>query len=251
MAEYYHASVKFDQPERQGPDFVAISMARAWSRRHLRGRDDLRAIGFLAALTLAAASGTAQAAWMEYPHPDLGFIQEFPDPPQTSSGNYKTVLVDAAPVRIYSAKQEYARFTASVVDLAGRREDGANLLIEAEFNLGLLGDVTGNSVSRVEPGKDAVFGRFFTINCRKGKEPDQPGQTEAAQAWFKGISGADCPDRARLTVNMFFHKGRMYLIQGMNLPHEDGNEGPMALRFANGISFFLADGSRHRADGVQ
>lgn len=211
----------------------------------------MRAIGFLAALTVAAASGTAEAAWREYPHPDLGFILEFPDPPATASGNYKTVLVDAAPVRVFTLKQDFARFTASVVDLQNRKEEGAILLIEAEFNLQLLGDMTGNSISRVEPGKDAVFGHFITINCKAGKIPDQPGQTETAQAWFKGISGADCPNGARLTVNMFFHRGRMYLIQGMNLPHEDGNEGPLALRFANAISFYTADGKRHTADGVQ
>ena len=211
----------------------------------------MRAIGFLAALTVAAASGSAEAAWMEYPYRDLGFILEFPDPPTQSSGNYKTVLVDGAPVRNYSVKQQYARFNASIVDLANRREEGANLLGEAEFNLGLLGDMTGYSVSRVEPGKDAVFGRFFTVNCRKGKTGGQAGQTEAAQNWFLGMSGADCPDGARLTVNMFFHRGRLYLLQGMNLPHEDGNEGPMALRFANSASFYRADGTRNAADGVQ
>jgi hypothetical protein len=132
-----------------------------------------------------------------------------------------------------------------------RKEEGASLLIEAEFNLALLGDVTMNSTSRVEPGAAAIFGHMITINCRSGKTPDQPGQTDAAHAWFKSITGADCPDRGRLTVNMFFHRGRMYLIHGMNLPSEDGSFGPSALRFANSISFYAADGSRNAADGVR
>jgi hypothetical protein len=204
----------------------------------------------MAGLVLAAAAGSAEAAWKEYPHPDLGFVVEFPDPPKQSAGNYRTVLVDSAPVRIFQLKQQYAQFTASIVDLPNRAADGASLMIEAEFNLQLLGDVTGNSISRVEPGKDAVFGHFITINCRSGKVPDQPGQTEAAQAWFKGISGGDCPNGGRLTVNVFFHRGRLYLIQGMNLPHEDGSEGPMALRFANSISFFRPDGTRNAADNA-
>jgi hypothetical protein len=210
----------------------------------------LRKFCITAGLALAAATGSAQAAWKEYPHTDLGFVVEFPDPPKATTGNYRTVLVDRAPVRIFQLKQDYAQFTASIVDLPERKEDGASLMIEAEFNLQLLGDVTGNSISRVEPGKDAVFGHFITINCRSGKVPDQPGQTEAAHAWFKGISGTDCPDGGRLTANIFFHRGRMYLIQGMNLPHEDGSEGPMALRFANSISFFRPDGTRNAADNA-
>ena len=46
----------------------------------------MRAIALLAAIGLTAAT-SAQAAWREYTHPDLGFVLEFPDPPAESSGN--------------------------------------------------------------------------------------------------------------------------------------------------------------------
>ena len=63
------------------------------------------------------------------------------------------------------------------------------------------------------------------------------------------MTGIDCPDRSRLIVNMFFNRGRLYLIQGINLPSsEDAPTGPAALRFSNSISFFAADGSRNFAD---
>jgi hypothetical protein len=206
-------------------------------------------------LTIAAAvlaCGTAAGAWKEYPQPQLGFVVEFPSDPVVSTGNYKTVLVASAPVHIYSVREENARYVATVVDLPDRKEEGASLLIEAEFNLNLLGDITGNSTSRVEPGKNAIFGRFITINCRNDRVPDQPGQTEAAQAWFKAITGTDCPNGARLTVNMFFNRGRLYLINGMNIPSKDENSfGPSALRFANSISFYRADGTRDPADEVR
>ena len=143
-------------------------------------------------------------------------------------------------------------FVASVVDLQERAGDGASLMSEAEFNLALLGDISDNSISRVEPGRDAVFGRFITINCQSGRIPDQPGQTEAAHAWFKNIAGVECPDKGRLTVNMFFNRGRLYMIRGINLPSDDGSSsGPAALRFANSVSFYRADGTRNRADGAQ
>ncbi len=208
----------------------------------------LIAISLAAAATLIA--GSAVAAWKEYPYKDLGFVVEFPDPPKETSGNYKTVLVDAAPVHIYSQHQEGALFVASVVDLQSRAGEGASLMTEAEFNLGLLGEISGNSTSRVEPGKASVFGRFITIDCQSGRVPDQPGQTEAAHSWYQAITGTQCPDGGRLTVNLFFNRGRLYLIQGINLPiKEDSSFGPAALRFANSISFFAADGTRNRADG--
>ena len=206
----------------------------------------------LAAAAVIIGSGAAQAAWKEHPYKDLGFVVEFPDEPKVGSGNYKTVLVPSANVHIYSQKQDNALFVASVVDLQERAGDGASLMSEAEFNLALLGDISDNSISRVEPGRDAVFGRFITINCQSGRIPDQPGQTEAAHAWFKNITGVECPDKGRLTVNMFFNRGRLYMIQGINLPSQDGeSSGPAALRFANSVSFYRADGTRNRADGAQ
>src|SRR5689334_25333657 len=102
--------------------------------------------------------GTALAAWKEHPYRELGFVVEFPDEPSVAAADYHTVLVDKAPVHIHSAKQEGATFVASVVDLQDRAGEGASLLIEAEFNITLLGDVAATEISRVEPGKAAVFG---------------------------------------------------------------------------------------------
>ncbi len=205
----------------------------------------------LAAAGMALVSGTALAAWKGYPYKDLGFAVEFPDAPTTSTGMYHTVLVNSAPVHIYARKQDDATFVASVVDLQDRAGEGASLLIEAEFNLGLLGDVSATEISRVEPGKAAVFGHFVTVDCRNDKVPDQPGQTEAAHKWFKAITGVECPNKGRLTVNLLFNRGRLYLISGINDPNPDGGPAlsPAALRFTNSVSLYQADGTRNRADG--
>lgn len=210
----------------------------------------MRLIGLMIAMLLIAPSPAA-AAWKEYPQPQLGFVVEFPADPAASTGNYRTTLVPSnAAAHIYSVKEDHAVYVATVVDLLDRKEEGAILLGEAESMLSQLGDVTSISVSRVEPGRAAVFGRFITINCRSGRVPDQLGQTAATvRAWFKNMTGAECPDRGRLMINMFFNRGRLYLIQGINLPAtEDAASGPSALRFANSISFFAADGSRNFAD---
>jgi hypothetical protein len=209
----------------------------------------MRRIGLMI-LTALIASTASGAAWKEYPQPQLGFVVEFPADPAVSTGNYKTTLVPSATAHIYSVKEEHALYVATVVDLLDRKEEGAILLGEAESLITQLGDVTSISVSRVEPGRAAVFGRFITIDCRSGRVPDGLGQTaEGIRTWFKNMTGVDCPDRSRLIVNMFFNRGRLYLIQGINLPGtEDAPSGPAALRFSNSISFFAADGSRNFAD---
>src|SRR5262245_54186315 len=215
------------------------------------GRSGLRPIGLMLAAALMA-SVPAWAAWQEYPTKELGFVVEFPAAPAMSRANYRTVLVpNGATAHIYTVKEDNTVFVATVVDLLNRKEEGATLLGEAEYNLTLLGDLSGQSVSRVEPGRAAIFGRFLTITCREGRREGQPGQVEGAVAWFKQVTGVDCPTGARLTSNIFHNRGRLYLISGINMPNGDHNFGPAALRFTNSISFYAADGTRNAADNVQ
>src|SRR5262245_46627179 len=192
----------------------------------------------------------AAPSWKEYPQPQLGFVVEFPADPVASTGNYRTGLVAMATAHIFSVKEDHAVYVATVVDLLDRKEEGAILLGEAESTISQLGDVTSISTSRVEPGRAAIYGRFLTINCRRGRVTDQLGQNaDSVRTWLKNVSGAECPDGARLMVNMFFNRGRLYMIQGVNLPStEDNSSSPSALRFSNSVSFFAADGSRNFAD---
>src|SRR5215831_7632481 len=209
----------------------------------------MRAIALMMVAVLAATTPAA-ASWKEYPQPQLGFVVEFPSEPVSSTGNYKTTLVPSAVAHIFTVKEEHAVYVATVVDLLDRKEEGATLLGEAESTLSQIGDVTSISSSRVEPGRAAIYGRFLTINCRKDHVTDQLGQTaDTVRAWFKNITGTECPDGSRLMANLFFNRGRLYMIQGINLPAaEDATSSPSALRFANSVSFFAADGSRNFAD---
>jgi hypothetical protein len=206
----------------------------------------MRLLGLMMTVTLIASAAT----WKEYPQPQLGFVVEFPSEPAVSTGNYKTTLVPSATAHIYTVKEDQALYIASVVDLLDRKEEGATLLGEAESIVTQLGDVTSMSTSRVEPGRAAIYGRFITIDCRSTRVPEGLGLTkESVRAWFKNNTGAECQDHSRLMVNMFFNRGRLYMIQGMNLPNGEGtSSSPAALRFATSISFFAADGSRSFAD---
>jgi hypothetical protein len=212
----------------------------------------MRHIGCIAVLValLLVTSSMSGATWKEYPQPQLGFVVEFPAEPASAMGLYKTTLVPSANAHIYSAKEDHAVYVATVVDLLDRKEEGATLLGEAESMVTQLGNVTSISASRVEPGRAAVFGRFMTVDCQSDHPSDLLGQTaESVRAWFKNITGVECPNRGRLMANLFFHRGRLYLIQGINLPsNDDAPAGPSAVRFATSVSFFAPDGSRNFAD---
>jgi len=201
---------------------------------------------FAAAMIASSFAGS----WKEYPQPQLGFVVEFPADPVASTGKYATGLVMSATSHIFSLKEDRVVYAASVVDLLERKEEGAILLGEAESMLSQLGDVTSISTSRVEPGRAAIYGRFLTINCRRERVTDQLGQNaDTVRTWFKNMTGAECPDRSRLMANMFFNRGRLYVIMGINLPSTDEDpSSPAALRFANSVSFFAADGTRNFAD---
>jgi hypothetical protein len=201
----------------------------------------MRAICFVIATILIASSLTA-AAWKVYSQRELGFLVEFPGDPSESTGRYHTGLVQSATAHIFSLKDDQALYVATVVDLLDRKEEGATLLGEAESSLTMLGDVASISISRVTPGANAVYGQFITIDCRSGRVVGQRGAADTARTWFKDITGAECPDRSRLVANVFFTRGRLYLIQGINLPGED-TLSPSAMRFANSLSF-LGVGAR-------
>ena len=143
----------------------------------------MRPIGLMIASALIASS-LAAASWKEYHQPQFGFVVEFPADPSASTGNYKTTLVPATASHNLSLKEDNAHYVATVVDLPDRKEEGAILLGEAEFYLRQLGDVTSTSMSRVEPGRAAIFGRLslsiagaheFPNNCPDRRRPVASG----------------------------------------------------------------------------
>jgi hypothetical protein len=197
----------------------------------------MRPIVFVIATVLIASTLIA-ATWKEYRQAELGFLVEFPGDPAASMGRYHTGLVQSATAHVFSLKDDQTLYVATVVDLLDRKEEGATLLGEAESSLTMLGEVASISISRVTPGAGAVYGQFITIDCRSGQAGGQRGQANSARTWFKDMTGAECPDGSRLVSNVFFTRGRLYFMQGINLPGaEDALLSPAAMRFANSLSF--------------
>ena len=199
----------------------------------------MRTSTWVMAVGVVIAAAPARAAtWAEYERPDLGYKLDFPGTPIESTGQYTSILVQNAPTHISTVETDTGIFIATVIDLPDRAEDGASLMNELEFFLRLLGDVSDVSTARTLPGQRAVFGRLVTIDMRPDVRPEQPGQRVAAHEMFRNASGLEVIDGARMTTHMYFHRGRFYLFQGINLPIDGDTRSPDAIRFA--LSFTWA-----------
>lgn len=207
----------------------------------------MRIFTWVMALGVVIAAEPAWAAtWAEYERSDLGYKLDFPGTPVESRGAYTSILVENAPTDIATVRTETGIFIATVIDLVERAEDGASLMNEAEFFLRLLGDVSDVSTARTLPGQRAVFGRLITIDMRPDVRPEQPGQREAAHKMFNDAAGLQVIDGARMTTHMYFHRGRFYLFQGINLPVDGDVGSPDAIRFV--LSFTWAGDMVEQAD---
>ena len=182
--------------------------------------------------------------WKVYPQPPLGFVVEFPADPIASTGRYQTALVPSATANIFSVMEERAIYVATVVDVPARSEEGAILLGEAESLLVQLGDVTSISISRTD-GDPVVYGRLIMMDCRAGRASDLAGEiVETSRAWFRQIAGVECGDLSRLTANLLFSDGRLYLIEAIHPPSAE--DSAAALRFTNSVHFLTANSSPER-----
>jgi len=68
--------------------------------------------------------------------------------------------------------------------------------------------------------------------AKGGRVPDQPGQTEAAHAWFKSVSGVECPDKGA--------PDRQSVLQSRPALHDPGDEPSQSrrrVRRAGGAAF--------------
>jgi len=193
-------------------------------------------------LTLAAfammLSQPASAAWQAYENEALGYSVMFPDEPgEEGSGVYRSDLAPDAPAHYTRLEQGEAVFTAVVIE-TGRVEDGAIVIGEFEYWLGHFGDVVLNTVSRLNTGME--YGRFISIDCREGVASDGPNQTLRALRIFEDAAKIHCPEGARLTANIFFTQGRLYMIAGMQAGSSARTSGAPG-RFANSLGWIGAN----------
>jgi hypothetical protein len=174
-----------------------------------------RALAVLAAALLMAMGGHAEAAaWKTYVSHALGFSFDAPGVITVTKGKYRGGVAGANDAIIYRSRDNNIDYRATIVDFSNRAGEGSVLMEEAAYILQDGKHVLLNDFGRVEPGKEAVYGRRMTI---------------------------DLPDNAgRNNVATHFTKGHLYILEAAVLPANGDFTTPDAGRFLDSLAFDLA-----------
>jgi hypothetical protein len=197
----------------------------------------LRPIALLTAVVALFVSAPASAAWQTYNNEPLGYSVTFPGTPAEARGVYKSDLIPGVPTHYTTLREGESTFLALVVDMA-RPEDGTVIMGEFEYWLSHFGDVVVNTALRLNIGME--YGRFLTIDCRDGVVSDGPLQVERAKRLFQEAASFDCPNGARLSADLFFTQGRLYMIAGMQAG-EDAKLSSAPVRFTNSLQWIAGN----------
>jgi hypothetical protein len=168
----------------------------------------------LAGAALAMAGMPAQAAWKSYINRELGFSFMAPGEVKTSVGNSRGALAGPRQTIVYRSVEDNIEYKVTVVSFLQAQAEGAALLGEREYMFQDGKKVLMDTFARVEPGKDAVYGRKMVVDL-----PDNKGRTTGA---------------------FYFTKGRLITLEATVLPAKGDFATPDPGRFIDSIAFVLS-----------
>lgn len=172
---------------------------------------------------LIAMAAPAQAAWHSYVSHELGFSFEAPGEVKSQLGTYREQIAGPRQTIVFRSVDNNIEYKVTVLKFGQAQADGADLLGERVFtfegpssNEGVHDEsrVLMDTFARVEPGKEAVYGRKVTVN-----RPNNGGRTLAA---------------------FYFTMGKLYQLEATVLPANGDYGTPDAARFIDSVTFNLA-----------
>ncbi len=164
----------------------------------------MRPIPFIAALFFAASPAAAQS-WREFAYPTDFFSVAFPADPKVETTTYQAA--DGRPVeaRVYSVSQDGSVFRMTVADLPDPAMQESAVLDHAVRTLSQGSEIKVDIPHRIS----RVYGRQLSIAA---------------------------PDGSYSSVAVFYHKQRLYQIEGTVLPGA-ANATSDAIRFQQSLAF--------------
>jgi len=164
----------------------------------------VRPIPFIAALFFAASPAAAQS-WREFAYPTDFFSVAFPADPKVETTTYQAT--DGRPVeaRVYSVSQDGGVFRMTVADLPDPAMQESAVLDHAVRTLSQGSEIKVDIPHRIS----RVYGRQLSIAA---------------------------PDGSYSSVAVFYHKQRLYQIEGTVLPTA-ANATSDAIRFQQSLAF--------------
>ncbi len=176
----------------------------------------------LAGAILVAAAAHAQTAWHSYVSHQLGFSVEMPGEVKASIGTYREAIAGPRQTTVFRSLDNNIEYKITIMNFAQAQGDGASLLGERVFyfegrdnNMGVHDEkgVRMDTFGRVEPGKEAVYGRKVSLDL-----PNNGGRTLAA---------------------FYFTNGKLYTLEATVLPANGDYATPDASRFIDSLTFNL------------
>jgi hypothetical protein len=169
----------------------------------IQEKPNMRMFAFILTL-FAAVSPAAALDWKEYAYPDLAFTVSFPADPTIEKTTYMTANGQPADAQVYAVAQDSSEFKITIVDLSKAALEEKAIIDHAIKTLSEGGEIKIDIPHRIS----AVYGRQLSI------------------------VGAD---GSRSSIAVFFHKGRLYQIEGKTL---GGNSGTAdTIRFQQSLVF--------------
>src|SRR5258708_24829370 len=163
----------------------------------------------LAGVALSVMAMPAQAAWKSYVNKELGFSFMAPGEVKTEVGNSRGTLAGPRQTIVYRSIEDNIEYKVTVVSFIQAQAEGAALLGEREYMFQDGKKVLMDTFARVEPGKDAVYGRKMVV---------------------------DLPDnKARTTGAFYFTKGKLISLEATVLPTNGDFASPDPGRFIDSI----------------
>jgi hypothetical protein len=181
------------------------------------------AISFFTGLSLIAMVAPAQAAWHSYVSRELGFSVEMPGEVKAQHGTYREAIAGPRQTVVFRSVDDNIEYKITVMNFAQAQADGADLLGERVFyyegrdnNEGVHDEkgVRMDTFGRVEPGKEAIYGRKLSVD-----RPNNGGRTLAG---------------------IYFTKGKLYTLEATVLPANGDYATPDTGRFIDSLTFNLA-----------
>jgi hypothetical protein len=173
-----------------------------------------RMMAALLSAALSATAAPAQAAWKSYINRELGFSFMAPGEVKASVGTYRGGIAGPRQTIVYRSMEDNIEYRVTVMNFVQAQAESASILAEREFMFQDKKKVLLNTFGRVEPGKDAVYGRKIIV--------DLPG------------------NKGRSIGAFYFTKGRLFSLEATILPGNGDYNSPEPLRFIDSITFTLS-----------
>ena len=173
-----------------------------------------RTLAAFAGAVLAISTADAQSVWKAYIAKDHGFSFMAPGEVKAALGTYRGALAGPRQTIVYRSMDNNIDYRVTVMSFIQAQAEGASILGEREYAFQLKKKVVMDTFSRVESGKDTVYGRKIVVD-----QPENKGRTTAA---------------------FYFTKGKLISLEATVLPANGNYESPDPGRFVDSILFVVS-----------